>query len=110
AGRDAADIGVVGAAGDVEQHVVVGIVEHRRNHGNVRQVGAAVVGVVEHEHVAGPHAVPAALGDGAHAFAHRAQVHRHVRRVGDQAGLRVEYGAGEVQPFLDVGGVGGFLL
>jgi hypothetical protein len=30
------------------------------------------------------------------------EVHRHVRRVGDQRADRVEHGAGEVEPLLDV--------
>ena len=39
---------------------------------------------------------------GAHALAHRAEMHRHVRRVGHQAALGVEDRAGEIQPLLDV--------
>ena len=39
---------------------------------------------------------------GAHALAHRAEMHRHVRRVGHQEALGIEDGAGEVQPLLDV--------
>ena len=102
AGGDAADIGVVRAAGDVEQDGAAVAIEHRGNHGDIRQVGAAVVGIVEHEHVAGAHGARAALGDGAHALAHGAQVHGHVRRVGHQVAVRVEHGTGEIQAFLDV--------
>ena len=42
-------------------------------------------------------------------LAHRAQVHRHVRRVGDQVAVGVEQRAGEVEPLLDVHRVGGVL-
>ena len=40
---------------------------------------------------------------------HRAQMHRHVRRVGDEAALGVEHRAGEIEPLLDVDGIGGVL-
>jgi hypothetical protein len=46
---------------------------------------------------------------GLDALAHRAQVHRHVRRVGDQVAVGVEERAAEVQPLLDVDRVGGVL-
>ena len=38
----------------------------------------------------------------AHALAHRAQMHRHMRRVRHQAALGVEDRAGKIQPLLDV--------
>ena len=47
-------------------------------------------------------ALPSCIDDPPDAFAHRTQVHRDMRRVGDQRALRVEDGAGEVEPFLDV--------
>ena len=86
--------------------------EHGGDHGDVRQVCTAVVGGVQHVDVAGlepppvrrprrrhrPHAVP-----------HGAEVHGHVRRVGDQVRLPVEQGAGEVEPLLDIDRVGGVL-
>ena len=40
-------------------------------------------------------------------LAHRAQVHRHVRRVGDQVAVGVEQRAGEIEPLLDVDRVRG---
>jgi hypothetical protein len=43
------------------------------------------------------------------ALAHRAEMDRHVRRVGDQLPLLVEDRAGEIEPFLDVHGVAGLL-
>jgi hypothetical protein len=65
-------------------------------------VGSAVVGIVEHEDVAGPHLARVALGDDLDALAHRAQVDRHVRRVGDEAARRIKDRAGKVEPLLDV--------
>ena len=103
AGRDAADVGVVAARADVEEDrrrpVVV---EDGRDDGDVGQVRAAVVRVVQHVHVARLHR-PGVLADhGLDRLAHRAQVHGHVRRVGDQVALGVEQRAGEVEPLLDV--------
>ncbi len=37
------------------------------------------------------------------------EMHRHVRRVGDQAALLVEQGAGEIEPLLDVHRMAGLL-
>jgi hypothetical protein len=68
-------------------------------------VRAAVVRVVEHVHVARLHD-RVARDHGLDALAHAAQVHRHVRRVGDQLPIGVEQRAGEVQPLLDVHRVG----
>ena len=51
--RDAADIGVMAARGDVRTSTVAaGLVEHRRDHGDVGQMRAAVVGRVQHVDVA----------------------------------------------------------
>ncbi len=76
--------------------------EHRHHHGDVRQVRAAGVGRVQHEGVTGPHLAGAAPQDFLHRFTHRAQVHGHVRRIGDQLTGAVEQRAGEVEPLLDV--------
>jgi hypothetical protein len=75
----------------------------------VTKVGAAVVGVVEHVHVAGAHPAGVAAGDDLDALAHRPEVDGHVRRVGDQPAAGVEHRAGEVEPLLDVDRVGGGL-
>ncbi len=71
-------------------------------------MGAARVGIVQGEGVAGtqPRMPVAHRSD---AGAHRAQVHRHVRGVGDEAAVGVEQGAGEVEPLLDVHRAGGAL-
>ena len=102
----AADLGVMAARGDVEQDGARGLVENRGDHGDVGKMRAAVVGRVEHEHVARLDGIGAFLDDGLDAIAHRAQVHRDVRRVGDEIARRVENGATEVEPFLDVDGIG----
>ena len=114
AGRDAADLRVVPAGGHVEQDVLGvpgerSLPEHGGDHGDVGQVRAAVVGVVEHEDVARLHGPRVAADDHLDALAHRAQVHRHVRGVGDQLARRVEDRAGEVEALLDVDRVRGAL-
>ena len=68
-----------------------------------------MVRVVQHVHIAGLHAARVARDHGLDALAHRAQVHRHVRRVGDQVAFGVEQRAAEVQPLLDVDRVRGVL-
>ncbi len=63
---------------------------------------AAVVRRVQHVDVAGLDA-PGVLADhGLDRLAHRAEVHRHVRRVGDQVARAVEDRTGKVEPLLDV--------
>ena len=84
-------------------------IEDRNDHRDVGQVRAAAIGIVEHIGVAAPDAAPVArsaarLDDRADALAHRAEVHRDVRRIGDQRALRVEDRAGEIEPLLDVHG------
>ncbi len=105
--RDAADVGMVGARGGEEEQAAV--VEDGHHHRNVGQVGATVIGVVEGVDVALAHLVAPELQDRAHRFAHRAQVDRHVRGIGDQVAVGVEDGTGEVEPLLDVDRVGGVL-
>jgi hypothetical protein len=72
-------------------------------------VRAAVVRVVEHIDIPGLHRAGVLADDGLDALAHAAQVHRHVRRVGDQVAVGIEQRAAEVQPLLDVDRVGGVL-
>ena len=110
----ATDIGVVAPAGNGRhdlQRAAAGAWrgEDRCDHGYIGQMGAAVEGVVHHEHVPGADAPSVFVQDLLHALAHRAQMHRHVRRVGNQIPARVEQGAGEVQPLLDIDRVGGVL-
>ena len=115
--RRPADVGVVAARADVEgrplllsrvrQRAGVRAFEvDRRDDGDVGQVRAAVVRVVERVHVAALHRAGVARDHGLDRLAHRAEVHRHVRRVGDQVAVGVEEGAREVEPLLDVHRVG----
>ena len=76
--------------------------KHRRDHGDVGQVRAAVVGRVQHVDVAGPHLAGVGADHRLDRAVHGAQVHRHVRGVGDELALGVEHRAGEVEPLLDV--------
>src|SRR5262249_7067261 len=83
----AAYFGVVTAGGDVEPDVGALLLrrcwgggEHRGDHRDVRQVGAAMVGVVEGVDVAGLHAALVAVYHHLYGLAHGAQVHRDVRR------------------------------
>ena len=114
--RGAADVRVVAAAADVEGRragITIRLIRRtergkidRRDHGDVGQMGAAVVGVVQHEHVARAHR-PRVLPDHClDAFAHRTQVNRHVRRIGDQVALCIEQCAAEIEALLDVDRVG----
>ncbi len=110
--RDPADVSMMATRRDEEGGGVVGLQEHRHDDGDVGQMGAAVVRGVQHIDVAAPHAAPvgaaAARGDDrADALAHRPQVDRDVRGVGDQGAARVEDGARKVQPLLDVDRIGG---
>jgi hypothetical protein len=108
AGRGAADIGMVAARGDPEEDVFAGVVEDRRNHRDVGQMRAAVIGGVQRIDVAGAD-LRVEADHGFDRAVHRAEVHRHVRGVGDERALGIEDGAGEVEPFLDVHRMGGVL-
>ncbi len=76
--------------------------EHRRDHRHVRQVRAAVIGAVEQPGIPGAQPLAAGVHHRAHARAHRAQVHGHVRGVGDQATARIEQRARVVEALADV--------
>ena len=76
--------------------------EHGHDHRDIRQVRAAGVRRVQRKDIARLHVAAAPPHDFLHGLAHRAQVHRHVRRVGDELSLRVEQRAGEIEALLDV--------
>ena len=110
-GRRAADIGVMAPGGHEEGGCVVGLEEDRHDDGDVRKMRATVVGGVQHIGVTALHApavgrISARADDGANALAHRAQMDRDVRSIGDQGTGGVEDGTGEVQPLLDVDRIG----
>ena len=114
--RRTADIRVVAARRDVEFRPCDGthpppnlslegggaFEKHRRDHGHIRQMRSAVVRRVEYKDVAGAHRRLPSLDDGLHTLAHRPQMHRHVRSVGDEIALAIEQGTGKIQALLDV--------
>ena len=105
--RDPADVGMVAPGGDECRRLGFLGVEHRNNHSDVRQMGPATIGIIQHISIAGADsaaiaAIAARVDDPADALAHRAEVHRDVRRIGDQRALGVKYRAREVEPLLDV--------
>ena len=106
--RDAADVGVMAARRGEEQEPPVRA-EHRQHHGDVGQMRAAVVRIVERVDVARPQARAVQAQDRAHALAHGAQMHRHVGRIGDQHAALVKHGAGKIQALLHVDRIGGVL-
>ena len=103
-GAGAADIGMVAARSDEEGgRVAAG--EHRLDDGDVGQVGAAAIRIVERVDVARPHPAPVlrpAVDQVADAVAHRAEMDGDVRRVGDEPPARIEDRAGEIEPLADV--------
>ena len=105
--RDAADIGMVAARGDPEQDLAA--VEDRRADGDVGQMRAAVIGRVDRVDVARADLAFVLADDGLDRAIHRAEMHRHVRGVGDQRAVAVEHRAGEIEPLLDVDRIGGVL-
>ena len=74
----------------------------RRDDSDVRNVGAARVRRVEHEGVAGFHLPGTLFENYANAFAHRAEMHRHVRRVRHEIALGIKDRTGEIESLLDV--------
>ena len=99
--RYAADIGVMAARRDEEQKIGPALGEYRRDHGDVGKVRAAIIGRVQHPHIARLERV----GFAQHrldAPVHRAEMDGNMRGVRDQPPARIENGAGEVEPLLDV--------
>src|SRR5690349_17953095 len=82
-------------------------IEDRNDDRDVWEMGSTAIGIVQDIGVAAPDSAPvaciaAAIDDGANALAHRSEVDRDVRRIGDQRTARVENGAAEVEALLDV--------
>ena len=100
--RDAADIGVMPARRHEEQNLGAAFGEHRGHHGDVGKMRAAVIGRVQHPHIAGLEIAADLAPHGLDAAVHRAEMHRDMRRVGDEPAVAIEDGAGEVEPLLDV--------
>ena len=70
-------------------------------------MGAAQIGIVEYDHVAGAPVHP--RHDIRHGIGHAAQVHGDMGGLGAQGAARIEHGAGEIQPVLDIGREGAAL-
>ena len=90
-GRDAPHIRMVPARGGPEQDLVA--LEHRRHDRDVRQVGAAIVRRVQRKDIAGAHAPCVLSDDRLDRAVHAAQMHRHMRRIGDERPVAVEHRA-----------------
>ena len=92
---------MVGAArGKADQPLRLG--EDGRDDGDVREVRAAGIGVVEDPGDAGRVALPHDGGDGG---GHGAEVHGYVLGLHDHLAVGVEERGGGVSALLDVGGV-----
>jgi len=70
---------------------------------------AAVIGRVDGVGVAGPDLAFVLADHGLNRAVHRAEMHRHVRSIGDQRAVAVEYRTGEVEPLLDIDRIRGVL-
>jgi hypothetical protein len=97
------------ARAQVKQHLSLRLVEHRRDHRDIGQMRTTVIRRVEHVHITRPHAAGIAADDRLHALTHRAEMHGHVRSVGDQLAARFEERTRKIQPLLDVYRVGSVL-
>ena len=70
--RDTADVGMVAARANIKSRLGIAVTQvHRRDDGDVRQMGAAVVRIVEHEHIARVHVTRVVADHRLNAFAHR---------------------------------------
>ena len=78
---------MMAARGDPEQNLL--LVEHGRADGDVRQMRPAVVGRVDRINVARTNLAFVLADDGLHRAIHRAEMDRHVRRIGDQRAIAV---------------------
>ena len=101
-GGDATDVGMVSARTDIKKNFLGIVRKHRRYHRHIRQMRPAVVGVVQHVHVAALHLPCVLPHDGLDTLAHRAQMHRHMRRIGDEIACRIKQRATKIQSLLDV--------
>ena len=98
---------MVPTGGDPEQNF--GAIEYWRADSDVRQMRAAVIRCIDCISVAGPNLFPVLANNCLDGAVHRAEVHRHMRCIGDQRTVAVENGAGEIEPLLDVDRVSGVL-
>src|SRR5215813_5457487 len=98
--------GVVGAVGGAADVALVGAIdgpegealahEHGQEGGEVWEVIAAVIRIVEEKHVAGPDAPREVVGHGLDRHGQRTHVDRHVLGLSGEPALAVEDGGGEI--------------
>ena len=106
--RDAANIRVMATASDPEADFAIVVIENRRAYCKIGQMRAAIIRRVDEEHIARLDVAVFADGGGDGCI-HGTQMHRHMRRIGDEIACRVENCAGKVETFLDVHRIGGVL-
>ena len=97
--RGAADVALVRAVDRPEGQPVA--IEHRHERGQIGQVVAAVVGVVEQEHVARPDVAAKVVVHRPRRPRQRADVDRHVLGLGDQAPFGVAQRGREIAARVD---------
>ena len=103
--QPAPDVAVVGGGDAVADQPL--LVVDRLDDEHIRQVHAAVEGIVHYENVAGPHAVAEAGQQGLDRGGHRPEVEGDGHRLGHGPGVRAEQSGREVHGVPDDGRVGG---
>src|ERR1051326_5735977 len=74
--------------------------ENRRDQRNIRQVGAALIGIIEYHNVAWPHSHT--VNRGSNREWHRTEMHRQMIPLSDGFSLRVIYGARKVESLFNI--------
>ena len=97
-----ANVGVMATRCRVEQRGRFTRQKNRRYDCYVRNVRATSVRRVKYECIAGLHRTGALFEDHANALAHRAQMHGHVRRIGNEIAFGIKNSAREIEAFFDV--------
>ena len=92
-GREPADVGMMTAIRNEKADALPALVEHRRDDGDIGKVRTPVERIIERHRVARPQCAPTSGQNDPHTLPHRSQMHRHVRRVGDQIARGVEQSA-----------------
>src|SRR5690606_16229293 len=90
--REASNVGMVSTRTHKKQYPVARPVKYRRYHRDVRQMGPAMIGVVDDIGIAGLHAPLIFPHDSLDRFAHGPKMDGHVRGIGDEIALYVEDG------------------
>ena len=104
-----ADVGMMASRPHPEQHLTAGLIEDRRDDGDIGQVRAAPVGVIEHKDITRRNRTGIVGNHGLHARTHRAQMHGHVRGVRNQSPLGIEHRTRKIESLLDVDRMRGVL-